>query len=131
MNKIEHRGNLPSSLQVLAGTMDQGKEYGAEFWECTNAEEIMKLARERKCELNCNMDPMTKRGFIVGCEVKDADSKIILPGRETNYTMLVYFTEVTHSDFKRYDKLLKKHRKQQQQAMYTRRGNNAKQSPHS
>ncbi len=112
MNEVKHIGNLPKSLQVLAKEIDRGKA-STKFWECSSTKELEDLAKDKKCQLECVMDPSTRRGFLTGFEVEDKGI-INLPGKTQFYTMIVYFIELLNDDFKRYDAMLRKHRRQQE-----------------
>jgi len=112
MKKITTRGNLPKTLQVLA------KEYqstaNTKFWECSTTSEIENAAKEKKCELTCVLDPTTQRGFLVGMEASEPPITLLT---NTVLNLDVYFIELKDADFIRYDKMLKKHRKMQEQNM--------------
>ena len=116
MKPIKNIGNLPKHLGIFAKTI--GGVDGAEFYECSNAKELEGLAKDKKCELTCTLDPNTDRGFLVGFDVKE-DASLIIAGASI-HTMVIYFTELKGSDFKRYQKMLDKHRTLQEDAMRKR-----------
>jgi hypothetical protein len=108
--KITTKGNLPKTLQVFAKEY-QGKAT-TRFWEYTTAKELENLSKEGKCELDCVLDPSTNRGFLVGMEASEPSIYTI----DNILNLDIYFVELKGDDFKRYDKMLKKHRRQQQEA---------------
>lgn len=118
MQKITARGNLPPHLRVLAETFAHGKS-SSEFYECSNAKELENLAKDKKCELTCTLDPKTERGFLLGFDV--SASPIATVSGTSYHTMTIYFTEIKGSDYKRYKKMLDKHRTAQEDAMIDRR----------
>ena len=125
MKKIESVGNLPKALQILAG---QVKGAETKFYEGSNAQEILDVAKRGDCEeLSCVLDPSTSRGFLVGFAFEDVENTVIIaPGKDTAVNMIIYFVELEGGDFNRYSKMLQKHRQQQQDAMLKRRSKSGK-----
>ena len=113
-------GESPACCQMLAG---QVKGAETKFYEGCNAKEILDVAKQGNCEeLSCVLDPSTSRGFLVGFAFEDIDNtKIIIPGKDTAVNMIIYFVELEEGDFNRYNKMLQKHRQEQQDAMLKRR----------
>jgi len=120
MRKIETKGNLPKSLAAFAKTMDGGKE-STEFYRCSSAKELTTLAKDRKCELATAEEP--GRGYLLcGFDVVEEKNPNPVPGKTKFVKMIIYFVDLkSEADFKRYDKMIKKHRKQQEEAMIRRR----------
>lgn len=116
MNKILHVGNLPPSLQVFFNSFNR-ESAPVNIYECESHTELVNLAKDGECELMCNLDPRTQRGYLVGFE---AEEKIDFLLAVEKVTLNIYFTEVTNELFKEYDTMLKKHRAEQQEEMYAR-----------
>jgi len=110
MKKITTKGNLPKTLQVFAKEA-QGMAT-TKFWECSSAKELENLAKDKKCELTCVLDSKTERGYLVGIEA----SEPTISNLQNNLDLYIYFVELKDNDFKRYDKMLRKHRKMQEEA---------------
>ena len=119
MERIESKGNLPKSLGALAKTFDRGKA-STEFWKCSSPKEIENLAKERKCELATGEEP-NGRYLLCGFEINEKSEDAPVSGKTKFITMTIYFCDLSLGDFKRYDKMLKKHKRQQEEAMIERR----------
>tara|TARA_Y100000034_G_C6548909_1_gene237073 strand:- start:10 stop:411 length:402 start_codon:yes stop_codon:yes gene_type:complete len=118
MKKIETKGNLPRILQVFLKEM--GGETPAEIYECESARELMNWVKDKKAEETSMMlDPTTNRGYVAAFGYKE--SQLADLNGSPILTLLIYFAEVDEVEYKKYDALLKKHRKDQQKAMYERK----------
>jgi len=117
MKEIKTKGNLPKPLQMFAKTMARGQR-STEFWECRSASELEKLAKDKKCELHCMLDPTTSRGFLTGFDTKESTIKAV--DGTSFVTLVMYFVEIGTSDYDRYRKMLHKHRRQQEEDMRDR-----------
>jgi len=116
MKKIENHGNMPKALQLLA--KDLAGMAMSTVYECESALELENLARDKKCELTCTLDPTTERGFLVGFEVSDSPIATI---SGTSFLVLsVYFAELKESEYRSYKSTLSAHRNEQEDEMRAR-----------
>lgn len=117
MKKIETEGNLPPSLQVFISKYDRSSA-PIDIYECESFNELINLAKDGVCELHMNLDPRTNRGYLLGFEVKEIESQLLLTEQLTQ--SYLYFAEVDEATFKEYDLMLKQHRIDQQVEMKAR-----------
>ena len=113
MKEITNKGNLPKHLQVMAKEV-QGQR-STLFFECSNAEELLNLAKDGKCEeTTVTLDRSTAKGFMVAFSF--VDSTITDIAGDSLVVMNIYFTELTDVEAKKYKKMLHEHRNQQEDA---------------
>lgn len=120
MKKITNVGNLPESFQILLNSMG-GAGTSAEIWECESVKELQGVVKDKKAEeTQIARDPKTNRCYMTAFTFKQ-DQIIKMFDKPNNMlTMVVYFTEMPKDDVKRYQKMLKKHRTDQQDDMINR-----------
>lgn len=120
MNKIEHKGNLPSVLSHFAVKLSTefSGEKETEFWECSSISEFEKNAEEVGYEITPTMDMSTGRGYLVGFAAEEPKEIKTLK----NYMQLkMYFIELDSTEFNSWVNKIKHHRELQQQDAYLRR----------
>lgn len=126
ITEITQKGNLPKCFQVMAKELHTG-ERSTMFYECSTPKELLDLAKNKECEeLTCILDPTTERGYMAGFAFKDSD--IAAMGGNAYVKMHVYFAELTGESFSRYNSMLDRHRKDQEDDMQTRRSKRTKKS---
>lgn len=112
MKQISNKGNLPKTMQLLLGNFPGTSTDGCKIFEC-NKEEILNLAKEKKCELTPPLvDVEYERYFLTGFEVET--SPLVTLNNTSYEVLIIYFAEINKDESKKWDKLIKLHRDEQQ-----------------